>query len=45
METYSGKWYSTKYTAAFSRGNVWVDLPVEQKDEEIIESPNDNLIP
>ena len=33
MELYSGTWWSTKYTAAFSRGNVWVSLKSGNQSE------------
>ena len=33
MELFSGTWWSTKYTAAFSRGNVWVSLHPEEHKE------------
>jgi len=33
MQAYSGKWWSKKYTKAFSRGNVWVCLPTNPSSE------------
>ncbi len=32
--TYSGTWHSQKWTALVSRGDVWIDLPKEFKDDE-----------
>lgn len=38
MELFSGTWKSTKYTQAFSRGNVWISLyPADHKETYVTE--------
>ncbi len=38
LEQYSGKFWSTRYTAGLSRGNVWVELRPEAKEAYVADA-------